>query len=316
MRRIAARLGRAPSTISRELSLNRRRYRPYEADQAQRWCEARRPRPKPSKLATHPELWNYVRASLKHSWSPQQISQRLHTDYPDREDMRVSPETIYRTLYVQARGTLRVEVAAALRNGRILRRPHTPFGGARAYIPGLVSISERPAEAADRAVPGHWEGDLIVGRSSHSQIGTLVERTTRYVLLVHLPNRKDATTVAEALAAKMSHLPELLKRSLTWDRGTEMTNHLDFTATTDIPVYFCDPHSPWQRGSNENTNGLLRQYFPKSTDLSVHTEAHLDWVATELNGRPRKTLGWQTPAEALSKLLSDHNNIMGVATTP
>ena len=217
----------------------------------------------------------------------------------------MSHETIYQALYVQGRGELRREIAAALRSGRARRRPRRQPGQRRPrFAAPMPMISDRPAEAADRAVPGHWEGDLIIGKDSASQIGTLVERASRYVLLVHLPASRDAETVRDALAATMAGLPAQLKRSLTWDQGREMARHLDFTVTTGVGVYFCDPHSPWQRGSNENTNGLLRQYFPKGTDLAIYDQAALDRVAAELNGRPRKTLGWMTPTEKMTELLA------------
>jgi IS30 family transposase len=219
--------------------------------------------------------------------------------------MHVVHETIYQALYVQGRGELRRELTAALRTGRAIRRPRAQASRRRSGpIPNMVNISERPAEAADRAVPGHWEGDLIIGQGGKSAIGTLVERATRYVMLVHLPGRHDAATVRDALIDTVRTLPAHLKRSLTWDQGSEMAGHRAFTLATDIPVFFCDPASPWQRGSNENTNGLLRQYFPKGTELAIHDRDHLDAVAAELNGRPRKTLGWETPAERLAKLLT------------
>jgi IS30 family transposase len=219
--------------------------------------------------------------------------------------MHVVHETIYQALYVQGRGELRRELTRALRSGRAIRRPRRQ---ARQRTPRMaapmVMISERPAEADDRAVPGHWEGDLIIGKDNKSAIGTLVERATRYVLLVHLPHGRTPDVVRDALIDTMNGLPTHLRRSLTWDQGSEMHRHHEFSLATDIPVFFCDPHSPWQRGSNENTNGLLRQYFPKSTDLTVHTREHLNAVAVELNGRPRKTLGWDTPAERLTTLLT------------
>jgi IS30 family transposase len=218
--------------------------------------------------------------------------------------MRVSPETIYQSIYVQGRGALRRELAASLRTGRALRKPRRPEGSERrGKIPGMVMISERPAEAADRAVPGHWEGDLIIGKNNKSAIGTLVERSTRFVMLLHLPDGYAPGQVAAAMTETMTGLPDAIRRSVTWDQGAEMAGHARFTVATGLPVYFCDPHSPWQRGSNENTNGLLRQYFPKGTDLSVHSREHLQAVADELNERPRKTLGWATPAGALAEFL-------------
>ncbi|MBR7673541.1 IS30 family transposase, partial [Streptomyces daliensis] len=229
----------------------------------------------------------------------------LRRHFPHRPEMHVVHETVYQTLYVQGRGQLRRELAGALRSGRARRRPHRQANCRQPrFTDPMVMISERPAEAAERAVPGHWEGDLIIGKDSGSAIGTLVERSTRYVMLLHLPTDHTAASVRDALTQTAQKLPQHLKRSLTWDQGAEMAAHRSFTLATDIPVYFCDPASPWQRGSNENTNGLLRQYFPKGTDLSVHTREHLDAVATQLNRRPRKTLGWETPAERLHKLLT------------
>jgi len=306
LRVIAAELGRSPSTISREVRRNadpvNGRYRPHAA---QACADARRPRPRPRRLAVNVELHSLVQDWLQLKWSPEQITVMLGEQFPDRVQMRVSHETIYQALYVQGRGELRREVAAALRTGRACRKPrHQAQTRQPRYAAPMVMISERPAEADDRAVPGHWEGDLIIGKNQASQIATLVERTTRYVLLVHLPADRTAATVCDALTATVATLPAHLRRSLTWDQGNEMALHQQFSLATDMPVYFCDPHSPWQRGSNENTNGLLRQYFPKGTDLSVHTRDHLAAVAAELNGRPRKTLGWQTPAQRLTKLLS------------
>ena len=245
---------------------------------------------------------------------------RLRQDFPDDPEMWVSHETIYQSLFVQGRGALRRELTTCLRTGRALRRPHRQAAGTRAArtrrIPDMVNISERPAEVADRAVPGHWEGDLILGSvASGSANGTLVERATRYVLLLHLPDNHTALTVQEAMVAKMSELPEQLLRTLTWDQGIEMTNHARIAAATGLDIYFCDPHSPWQRGTNENTNGLLRQYFPKGTDLSRWGPGYLDNIAAELNNRPRKTLDWRTPAEALDQLLSNPSEPPGVATT-
>jgi IS30 family transposase len=307
MRQIARELGRACSTISRELRRNAQPgsgdYRPHAAH---RRALARRPRPKQGKIAANPQLRQSVQDGLDRRWSPEQIVRRLRRDFPDRPGMRVTHETIYQALYVQGRGELRRELTRALRTGRAMRRPRrqaqqrTP----RMAAP-MVMISERPAEAADRAVPGHWEGDLIIGKDNRSAIGTLVERTTRYVMLVHLPLGRTPDKVRDALIDTLTAMPAHLRRSLTWDQGSEMHLHHQFSLATDIPVYFCDPHSPWQRGSNENTNGLLRQYFPKSTDLSMHSREHLDTVAVELNGRPRKTLNWDTPAERLAKLLAN-----------
>jgi transposase, IS30 family len=236
-------------------------------------------------------------------WSPEQIAHRLRWEHPDEDEMRVSHETIYQSLFVQARGALRRELHACLRTGRVRRRAqHRSAGPGK--LTDMVLISERPAEVADRAVPGHWEGDLIIGGRSHSAIGTLVERQTRYVMLVALPAGRSAPAVRDALAARILTLPEQLRRTLTWDRGHEMAEHLRFTIETGVQVYFCDPRSPWQRGSNENTNGLLRQYFPKGSDLAVHDQAQLDAVARELNDRPRQTLRWMKPSEALAKIVA------------
>jgi IS30 family transposase len=248
-------------------------------------------------LSTHSRLREQVAQWLSWLWSPEQISRSLVIKYPHDESMRVSHETIYRTLYIQARGALKKELIAYLRTQRPRRRPHGAQGPQGGSIHGELSISQRPAEVEDRAVPGHWEGDLLCG-SKNSQIATLVERRSRFVMLVRVPD-KDSVNVARVLARHVRRLPESLRRTLTWDRGIEMAAHARFSLATKMQVYFCDPYSPWQRGSNENTNGLLRQYFPKRTDLSVHSQAHLDKVAAQLNGRPRQTLGWHCPAEAL-----------------
>jgi IS30 family transposase len=244
-----------------------------------------------------------VQDRLQERWSPEQVSARLAAEFPGRPEMRVSHETIYQSLYVQGRGALRRELAKSLRTGRALRRPRRKEGERRGRIAGMVNISERPAEAADRAVPGHWEGDLLVGAAGKSAIGTLVERATRFTMLVPLPAGTDAAAVADALTPVIGGLPDAVRRSLTWDQGREMRFHQRIAVAADVGIYFCDPHSPWQRGSNENTNGLLRQYFPKGTSLAGHSPAHLAAVADELNGRPRKTLGWKTPAEALAEIL-------------
>jgi IS30 family transposase len=315
VRRIALELGRAPSTISRELSRNSTPggdYRPYVAE---RRCRARARRPKPAKL-NFPELALQVEVRLVRNWSPEQIRDDLVRSFPNRPEMHVSHETIYQTLFVQGRGHLRADLNKHLRTGRAIRRHR---GEARraswSKIRDMVLINERPAEVEDRAIPGHWEGDLIVGTNARSAIGTLVERTTRYVMLLHLPDGHSADAVRDAMIPAIKTLPEHLRRSLTWDQGTELARHKDITLATDLAIYFCDPHKPWQRGSNENTNGLLRQYFPKSTDLTVHTPERLLEVAAELNGRPRKTLGYRTPAEAFQELLSDPKQ-PPVATTP
>jgi IS30 family transposase len=301
MRAMAAALGRAASTISREIARNLgpAAYRACRAD-AQAWDRARRP--KPCKLASHPELCRVVSRKLQHQqWSPQQICGWLEQQYPHDHSMRVSHETLYKTLFVQARGVLKKELCEALRSQRSVRRMRSRSVRGRGHLLGTVSIRERPAQAEDRAVPGHWEGDLLCG-SHHSQIATLVERSTRYLMLVKLPT-KHSPTVVSALSRRVLSLPVQLRRSLTWDRGAEMGEHKQFTLDTDVPVYFCDPHSPWQRGSNENINGLLRQYFPKGTDLSVHSQPHLDAIARKLNTRPRQTLNFQTPAYRLNALL-------------
>jgi IS30 family transposase len=302
LRSIAAGLGRGPSTISREVTANggRGRYRAAPADQLA-WARARRQ--KACKLATHPALRAIVGEQLKQKWSPQQIAGWLKTTYPDDPEMQVSHETIYRTLFIQSRGALRKELTAHLRTGRVIRRPAgTRLPDGRGGRPGILNISERPAEADDRAVPGHWEGDLVFGKRM-SPVATLVERSTRFVMLVALPNGHKADLVADALAAKITTLPAALTRTLTWDQGHEMAEHIRFTQATGIEVYFCDPKSPWQRGSNENTNGLLRQYLPRTLDFRTLTQADLDAIADELNGRPRQTLGFKTPSQALAEVL-------------
>ena len=296
LRSIAARLRRAPSTVSRELTRNggQRRYRAAAAD-SQAWVRALRP--KACKLASHDELRQLVAARLSDNWSPEQIAGWLKHTYPDDEAHQVSHETIYRSLFVQARGVLKKDLQAHLRSGRAIRRSRhaSSKNDQRGSLTDMISIRERPASVEDRAVPGHWEGDLLCG-SANSYIVTLVERHTRYVLLAKVQNR-DSETVISALIEQAKRLPDELRRSLTWDRGKEMAQHKRFTLATDVAVYFCDPQSPWQRGSNENTNGLLRQYFPKGTNLAVHTQERLDEIARQLNGRPRKTLGFETPAE-------------------
>jgi len=316
LRAIARDLGRPASTICREVARNRTSRGQYRALSAQAAAEYRARRPKCAKLAADWVLRVQVEHWLGKRWSPRQISARLVIEYPALPRMRVSHETIYQSLYVQGRGALRRELAVNLRTGRVARRPRrlAGQGPGAGKIKDMVNISGRPAEAADRAVPGHWEGDLIIGRDGASAIGTLVERSTRFTMLLHLPGRRDAAAVAAAMTAQMGQLPAQLRRSLTWDQGSEMARHAQIALATGLEIYFCDPHSPWQRGSNENTNGLLRQYFPKSTSLSRHSKAHLDAVAAELNGRPRQTLGWRTPAEALNDLLSDPDT-SGVATT-
>jgi IS30 family transposase len=367
VREIARRLGRAPSTVSRELLRNassRSHAVAYRATTAQWHAERRASRPKVSKLAANGALREYVQDRLagaiarpdgelvpgpdarwigrRHgrrqdrrwarSWSPEQISNRLQIDFPDDESMRVSHEAIYQALYVQGRGALKRELVACLRTGRALRVPQARTRGrGKKFVTSEVMISERPSEADDRAVPGHWEGDLIVGLGS-SAIGTLVERTSRFTMLLHLPRMEGhgnqprakngpalaghgAEAVRDAIAATITTLPEQLRRSLTWDQGAEMAQHSQLRIDADIDVYFCDPHSPWQRGTNENTNGLLRQYFPKGTDLSRHSGEALAAVAAALNSRPRKTLGWKTPAEFLDQHLRSLEQA-SVATTP
>jgi IS30 family transposase len=303
-RQIGARLSppRPASTVSREVARNGPAGR-YRAVRAQALAELRARRPKTAKLAGSDELRGWVQGKLERKWSPEEISARLRLEFPGRAEMRVSHETIYQSIYVQGRGALRRELAESLRTGRALRKPRRQEGERRGKISGMVNISERPAEAADRAVPGHWEGDLLVGAHGKSAIGTLVERTTRFTMLVPLPAGRDAPAVADALTPVIAGLPDAVRRSLTWDQGWEMRSHAQIAVDADVEIYFCDPHAPWQRGSNENTSGLLRQYFPKGTSLAGHSPAHLAAVADELNGRPRKTLGWKTPAEALAEIL-------------
>jgi IS30 family transposase len=353
VREIARQLGRSPSTISRELRRNaatRSGRLEYRASTAQWHADRRGRRPKPAKLAVNGALRRYVQDRLSgavkrpdgeavngpdvawvgrrhgrrkdrrwaRSWSPAQIANRLRLDFPDDESMRVSHEAIYQSLYVQGRGALRRELTACLRTGRALRVPRARTRRGKSFVTDQVLISQRPAEAEDRAVPGHWEGDLILGLGS-SAIGTLVERTTRFVMLLHLPPMNGqgprakngpalaghgAEAVRDAIANTIITLPEQLRRSLTWDQGTEMAHHAQLRIQTGLPVYFCDPRSPWQRATNENTNGLLRQYFPKGTDLARHSVGDLAAVAATLNTRPRKTLGWKTPAEALDEYLT------------
>ncbi len=319
---IARRVGRHPATISRELRRNRARDHradlvvraglAYRASTAHSHARYRARRPKLAKLAGNARLRGWVIHGLHRHWSPRQIAATLQRVFPDQPEMWVSHETIYQSLYVQSRGGLRRELTACLRTGRALRRPQRrsdqrrPQAGAphwRPWLGEVLLISDRPAEAADRAVPGHWEGDLILGAAGGSAIGTLVERSTRFCLLLHLPQGHSPGQVAQAMLTQMGRLPAHLRRSLTWDQGREMAAHAQISMALELPIYFCDPHSPWQRGSNENTNGLLRQYFPKGTDLSVHTADYLDHVATELNQRPRQTLGWDTPAQRLNALL-------------
>ena len=319
VRAIAAQIGRSPATVSRELRRNgpepgaraRGKYAPYAA---QKRAELRARRPKASKF-DDPELASLVQAKLCVKWSPEQISDHLAAVLPDRQEMQVSPETIYQALYVQGRGHLRADLHQHLRTGRAVRRPRRSTAkGPSGKIPDMILISERPDEVADRAVPGHWEGDLILGSNCRSAIATLVERQTRYAMLVHLPDGHSAVAVRDGLLAAIKTLPAHLWKTLTWDQGTELAQHREITMATKMAIYFCDPHSPWQRGSNENTNGLLRQYFPKGSDLSIHSPERLLEVATELNDRPRKTLGGITPAQAVQRLLFNPESPV-VATT-
>jgi IS30 family transposase len=334
IRAISRDLGRAPSTISRELRANmfhqrygqRQQRRPgmkakppwrYQPHLAQLRAEKNSARPKAAKLATHARLRDEVQTRLQLEHSPEQIAACLALEFPDDPEMRVSHETIYQSLYVQGRGALRRDLTVRLRTGRALRKPRRRADArATRRLAGMVNISERPPEVADRAVPGHWEGDLIIGSTvSNSAIGTLVERATRFVILLHLIGGHGADVVQEAMVTAMAGLPDTLRKTLTWDQGIEMTNHAKIAEATGLDIYFCDPHSPWQRGSNENTNGLLRQYFPKGTDLSVYQADYLEHVAARLNTRPRKTLGWRTPAQALDQLLSQPQQPPGVALT-
>jgi transposase, IS30 family len=330
MRLIAKGLGRAPSTVLRELRRNRcQQYRTRAQDQegprtqrwdyrpsrAQRRADAKAARLKPAKLARNLRLRELVQAKLMEKLSPRQVATELRCEFPDDPEMKVSHEAIYQSIYVQGRGALRRELAVCLRTGRALRRPRRKSDQRAARIPGMVSISERPAEVEDRAVPGHWEGDLILGKNGKSAIGTLVERTTRFVMLLHLPHGYGALQVQEAMIAVIPRLPRVMWKSLTWDQGMEMRNHAEIKLATGLEIYFCDPAKPWQRGSNENTNGLLRQYFPKGTDLSVHGPEYLEFVSAQMNRRPRQTLGWLRPAQALGRLLSTASEQAGVAPT-
>ena len=336
IRAIAREVGRHPSTVMREIALNgggrgstgryRRLHRfganrggwdatvTYQAHLAQARSQARARRPKLGKIGRCEPLRVFVEQRLNDKHSPRQIAGVLARTFPDDPEMRVSHETIYRALYVQGRGELRRELTKCLRTGRTLRKPQRSASARRSRIPDMVTIAQRPAEVEDRAVPGHWEGDLIVGKDQRSQIGTLVERSSGFVLLLHLPDSRHPAVVARAMIQTMRRLPATLRRTLTWDRGLEMAHHAHITMATDMPIYFCDPHSPWQRGSNENTNGLLRQYFPKGTDLSIYGSDYLDYVAMQLNNRPRERFGFDTPAQVLNQLLS--NPTTTVATKP
>ena len=298
---IARSLGRSASTITREVNANGGR-RHYSAWRAHERARRQARRPKPCKLRRG-RLLGEVSRRLEQLWSPQEVSRRLPLDYPDDPEMRVSHETIYQSLFVQGRGELRRELVRCLRSGRTTRRPRAQVER-RGRLPGMVMISERPAEAQDRAVPGHWEGDIILGEGGRSAVGTLVERTSRLLLLLHLKGERSAEAVDAAMRKAIATLPKELWRSITWDQGSEMAKHSDFTVSTGIPIYFCDPHAPWQRGSNENTNGLLRQYMPKGTDLSKLSAPELRRIQRSLNERPRKTLGYMTPSEKLAELVA------------
>lgn len=302
LRTIAASIGRHASTVSREVagSGGRKCYRPTKAH-ARAARKARRP--KPTKLALNAALRDRVIADLERLWSPVQITKRLRLDFGDDPNMSISHETIYKSLYVQGRGELRKELARCLRTGRKQRKVRGRQEKRGTFL-DMVMISERPPEVEDRAVPGHWEGDLILGANNRSAIGTLVERTTRFVLLLHLPEDRRPETLREAMTKAIKTLPDALRRSITWDQGKEIAEHARFTVDTGVQVYFCDPHSPWQRGSNENTNKLLRQYFPKATDLSIHSAENLQRVADGLNSRPRQTLDWMTPSEKLTEVVA------------
>ena len=328
IRAIARAIDRSPSTVQREIAknLHHQRYGPrsrygnrrrpwnYSPHLAQGRADRRaRAKGRPAKLAVNERLRREVQSRLDRKHSPEQIARRLRKKFPDQPEMWVSHETIYQSIYVQGRGALKRELAACLRTGRAIRKPRRSGEERRGRIKDMVNISERPAEVEDRAVPGHWEGDLITGKENKSAIGTLVERTTGFVMLLHLPHRHGAPEVQDAMIEAMAVLPALLRKTVTWDQGGEMANHAQITLATDVKVYFCDPASPWQRGLNENTNGLLRQYFPKGTDLSGYHPDYLVYVAAELNDRPRKRLDWDTPAEALTALLSKPTDPDGVA---
>jgi IS30 family transposase/transposase-like protein len=304
IRQIAVTMHRSPSTISRELRRNTLSSRGYLPHTAHRVSVQRRERTRQPKLVANADLYDYARTKLKLKWSPQQISHRLTKDFPDAPEMRVSAETIYQAIYVHARDELKRELAKQLRRGRVRRKPHKqPDARRPRFVDSMTPISERPADVETRVVPGHWEGDLIIGAFGGSAIATLVERSSRFVMLGHLGRQRSADVVRDSLIATVSLLPAAMRRSVTWDQGAEMSEHRAFTVATSMDVYFCDPGAPWQRGSNENTNGLLRQYFPKGADLAGQTAQQLQLVADELNDRPRKALNWDTPAERLAALL-------------
>jgi IS30 family transposase len=311
LRSIAVRIGRSASTVSREVARNHGR-RSYRAGQAEQAALNRGRRPKPAKLTIHSRLWAEVVARLEANWSPQQISRSLKEEYPGEPSMQVSHETIYLSLYVQGRGLLRKELTKHLRRRHQIRQPKKQEPTNRGKIKDMIHISQRPAEAADRAVPGHWEGDLLLGTPT-TAIGTLVERSTRFVMLFKLPSGINAESARVGLTQKILTLPENLRRSLAWDQGREMKEHVRFTIDTGVQVFFCDPRSPWQRGTNENTNGLLRQYFPSGKTVAHYTQEQLDTVAAQLNDRPRETLGWASPRKALNRVLQE-SSAAGVAT--
>lgn len=303
LRFLSQKLGRSPGTLSRERSRNALGPRTYRADEADKSSRRRAVRPRVSPKLTHPPLWKYVVDKLRCKWSPDQIRNQLKQDFPDDPQMQVSHETIYRSLYVLPRGQLRKDLLELLRQSHKKRRPRTRGNDRRGTIPDMVSIHERPPEIETRQIPGHWEGDLIIGAGSASSIGTIVERMTRYLILVKMDGR-DAVSTCKAFTKRMRTIPEDLRKSLTYDRGKEMAEHKTLAKNLKIDVYFADPHSPWQRGSNENTNGLLRQYFPKGTDLSGYSQRDLNRVADEMNGRPRKTLNYRKPTEVISTIIN------------